>query len=164
MLFPPWAQARAALSCCRCDVFHVACIRPLSSVTQLLPPCQGSSPCPLATACWGGVLVSPSVRISEARQWHLACPSHTAREDQSSLPRCDSMPHAHPTAPHQLPCAKSAPCEEDEIFLPPLFFEAHLELKSDWLAYPCKVKLLLLETQQAPRCGGGCHPSGDRKY
>ena len=44
------------------------------------------------------------------------------------------------------------------------FFEAHLELKSDWFTYPCKVKLLLLEIQQAPRCGGGCHSSGDRKY
>lgn len=62
------------------------------------------------------------------------------------------MLRAHPTAPHQLPCAKSPPCKEDEIFFP-FFSEAHLELKSDWFTYPCKVKLLLLEIQQAQRCG-----------
>lgn len=38
-------------------------------------------------------------------------------------------------------------------FFFPFFFEAHLELKSDWFTYPCKVKLLLLEIQQAPCCG-----------
>lgn len=51
----------------------------------------------------------------------------TASKDQSRLPRCDSKPSALPTAPHQLPCAKSPPYEEDEIFL---FFEVHMEQKS----------------------------------
>lgn len=86
-----------------------------SAVSQLLPLCQASSFTSIVRSCCHhrlakGGLSSPAISILGAQRCQVACPSHTAGEDQSrTSPSCDSKPSALPTTTHQPRCHQRFP-------------------------------------------------------
>lgn len=145
---------------------RVTRIQPFSSATQPLPLCRRSSfistikSCPHHTLV-KGAFFSPSVGISEAQRCQVACPSHTASEDQSRISlKCDFKSSALPTAPYHPWCHENYPLEKGRMRF--FFFWGTSEIKS---THPYKSKLLLLETAAfSPWCGGTHHSSGDKGY
>ena len=108
----------------------VACIHPLSSVTQLLPLCQGSSVMSSHHSLVKGALVSPSVRISEAQRCQVACQvTQLVKTRAGCHPGVSPSPVFSPPAsvPPKVPPTRI----KNEIFFLFFFFEAHLELRSN---------------------------------